>query len=115
MAHFIGNKGKSSASSDNQPSPQPSPCKGEGASIAVLQFVALARGEWGVQVPQSPFRVVGVTAEERYCLGCCGVRWFDVVEGVRWQVSGGKCQVSGGKCQVVICRCCGKDRENEIL
>jgi len=90
----------------NNLTPNPSP-KGEGsegASLAVLQFLAVARGEWSVQKSQSPFRVERVYAEERYCLGCCGVRWFDVIVG---------CQVSGARCQVVICRCCGKETSCE--
>lgn len=107
MAHFLGNKGKSSTSAGKDPTPDPSPNSkrefGEGrrgASIAVLQFVALVRGEWGVQALRSPFRVEMVTAEERYCLGCCGVRWFDVVVGF---------QVPSVRCQVAYCRCCGKE------
>lgn len=106
MAHFIGNKGKSSTPTGNQPSPQPSPLQGEGVSLSVLQFLVLARGEWTVQAPTSPFRVGRVFAEERYCLGCCGVRVHDVVEGVKFQVS-------GIKCQVVVCRCCGKECHDE--
>lgn len=79
----------------DQPSPQPSPLQGEGASLAVLQFVALMRGEWRVQAPRSPFRVVRVEAEHRYCLGCFGERVHDVI--------------CGSDRVIAVCRCCGKE------
>ena len=121
MDDFLGNKGKSSASTGKDPTPDPSPFSknenGEGSSIAVLQFVALARGEWGVQKVRSPFRVESVTAEERYCLRCCGVRWFDVVRGTPLPphafgaVTSPQMRESakfGGKV-LAICRCCGAE------
>lgn len=93
-SHFVG----------KQPSPQPSPLQGEGASLAVLQFVALIRGEWAVQAPKSLFRVEMVEADDRYCLRCCGVRVHDVVEGVK---------LPSVRCQVVVCRCCGMESRYE--
>ena len=92
MAHFIGKRHDASTPTG----------KSVSASLAVLQFVALIRGEWGVQVPRSPFRVESVTAEERYCLGCCEVRWFDIVSGQQSAVSFQR---------LAICRCCGAEVE----
>jgi len=71
-----------------------------GTSLAVLQFVELARGERTVMRPHNLFRVDAVRAEEHYCLHCFGVHWFDVVYGV---------QVSGARCQVKRCRFCGTE------
>ena len=68
-------------------------------SIAVLQFVALARGEMEVQAPRLPFRVAAVMAEERYCLGCCGKRTMDVIFGQAESLIFEK---------AMVCRCCGK-------
>ena len=90
-AHFVGKYNLT---------PDPSP-KGEGSSLAVLQFVALIRGEWMVHKPANPFRAVSMTADERYCLRCCGVRWFDVVCGHRSAFSGQVEEV------MAVCRCCG--------
>lgn len=104
MDNFLNNKRKSSASTGNEPSPQPSPDGRGGISLAVLQFVALARGEWKVQAERSPFRVERVFAEERYCLNCCGVRVHDVVEGQRLAVG---FTLAGTRQQLAICRCCG--------
>jgi hypothetical protein len=92
MAHFMGKDQSTSTPAG----------KSQGASLAVLQLLALMRGEWNVQAPQSPFRVERMTAEERYCLGCCGVRWFDVIEGQRLAVSFQR---------LAICRCCGAEVE----
>lgn len=100
MAHFIGNTTEPSTPTGKDPSAE----FGEGSSLAVLQFLVLARGEWTVQAPTSPFRVERVTAEERYCIRCFGVRVHDVVEGVR---------LPSIRCQVVVCRCCGKERRYE--
>jgi hypothetical protein len=108
MAHFIGNEGDASTAGGKRPSPQPSPMKGEGASLSVLQFVAIARGEWAVQVPRNAFRAEAVVEEQRYCLGCFGLRWFDVIRGC--QVSGAP-QGGGARCQVLVCRCCGASKE----
>ena len=105
MAHFVGDKGKSSTPTGKDPTPSPSPFSknenGEGSSLAVLQFVALIRGEWAVQAPKSLFRVERVTAEERYCLRCYGVRVHDVVSGQRLAFS------DQPKAEMAICRCCG--------
>jgi len=69
------------------------------SSIAVRQFMALARGEMEIQAPRLPFRVAAVMAEERYCLGCCGKRTIDVVFGQRESMIFEK---------AMVCRCCGK-------
>jgi hypothetical protein len=69
--HFIGDE------------PYPTPYKASSTvhetSLAVLQFVELARGERTVMRPHNLFRVEAVRAEEHYCLHCFGVHWFDVV------------------------------------
>jgi hypothetical protein len=54
-----------------------------------------------VHSPITPFRVAEVVTEERYCLGCFGVRNFDVVRGV----STG----STSAVEAAFCRCCGKE------
>ena len=82
-AHFVG---QGQFSGGEEPSTH-------GNSLAMVQFMELARGEREVQEPRNPFRVEAVKAEERYCLGCCGVRWFDVVMGFMGQGSGVTCQV----------------------
>lgn len=92
MAHYIGNNLEPATPTGND----------EDTSLAVLQFFVLARREWTVQAPKSPFRVERVTAERRYCLGYWGVRWFDVVEGVR--------RGAGSAMKLVVCRKCGKEK-----
>jgi len=62
-------------------------------SLVVLQFIELARGERKVR-PFNPFRVVAVRAEERYCIDCGDVRWFDIV------------YILGSERRFEICRCC---------
>jgi len=98
-AHLVNNP---------DPTPDPSPNSSNlergATSLAVLQFVALARGEWSAQVPCSPFRVERVTEERRYCLGCCRVRVHDVVKGQRSAFGGQLLEAS-----VVICRSCGEE------
>lgn len=93
MAHWIGNKSKPATPTGEQKT-------NSGTSLAVLQFLEIARGVRAVQVPGNGFRVASVTAEERYCLGCCGVRWFDVISAVP--------QGDAIRYQVAICRCCGR-------
>jgi len=75
----------------------PSPTAYE-TSLAVRQFCKLVRGERSVQKPSHGFRVEELRTDERYCLICFGVRWFDVIYG---------CQGSGVRGQVSVCRCCG--------
>jgi len=48
-------------------------------SLAVRQFVALARGDVGVHVVGNALEVVEVAADRRYCLRCYGVRMHDLV------------------------------------
>lgn len=85
-AHFV-----------NYPSPRPSPLQGEGASLAVQQFLELIRGDLPVQPPANRFRVAWLVMNEVYCLSCYGVRHHDVA-------------MDAGR-QVVWqhCRCCGKE------
>ena len=68
---------------------------GQGTSLAVRQWVDFARGK-PVHPVHQDFRVECVRAEERYCLACYGVRWFDVVEGPGVAMS--------------RCRCCGMEQ-----
>jgi len=49
------------------------------SSIAVRQFVALARGEMAVRRVNNPFQVMMVVEQRRYCLRCNGSRTFDVI------------------------------------
>lgn len=49
------------------------------ASLAVRQFVGLARGEMVRQSPRNRFRTVAVRGEKRYCLHCKGMQWTDVI------------------------------------
>jgi hypothetical protein len=100
MDKFLNNNSKPSTPTSND----------EDTSLAVLQFLVLARGEWTVQAAKSPFRVEMVTAERRYCLKCFGVRVHDVVSGFGLDTS----RESGGATRplkkLVICRFCGKER-----
>lgn len=83
-----------------------------GSSLAVRQFVDLARGWVGVHTPTTPFRVVSVTAEERYCLTCCDVRMFDVISPLSAQQTSpqmGERHLGGGALGVAFCRCCGTE------
>jgi hypothetical protein len=119
MDNFFKNKRKASTPTGKSPTPNPSPFSknengegSEGSSLAVLQFVALMRGEWVVQAPRSPFLVVRVFAEERYCLGCCGVRWFDVICGTPLPSASPQIPLRGylgGEVVMAICRCCGAE------
>lgn len=65
-----------------------------GSSLAVRQFVDLARGWVPVHQPSQPWRVEAVSAVERYCLRCCDVRIFDVVSGAQ---------------ETAFCRVCGEE------
>jgi hypothetical protein len=119
MDDFFKNSRKASASSGNDPTPSPSPFSknengegSQGSSLAVLQFVALMRGEWTVQKPRSPFRVERVVAEERYCLKCCGVRWFDVVDGFGLDTAVSTQPTRPPK-QMAICRNCGAEAKHD--
>lgn len=90
----------------------PPPSEGRaGTSLAVRQFVELARGEREVREAANPFRVVRVSEGRRYCLGCYGVRWQDVVEGFRSHPLTGA-GVPGDRFELMICRCCGKEQWN---
>jgi len=67
-----------------------------GTSLAVRQFADAAFGWVPVHTPIAPWAVASVTVEECYCLGCFGVRHFDVVTGKSGEVAR-------------FCRCCGKE------
>ena len=70
------------------------------SSIAVRQFIALAKGEMERRKPDNPFRVVYVVQQQRYCLRCCGPRTFDVIFKLGALVQ----EVE----TAAICRACGK-------
>ena len=91
-SHFIG----------RDPNFRPYMASSTTVSLAVRQFVELARGELAVQTPANEFRVETVKAEEYYCLKCLVVRWFDVIYGQRSAASG---QLTAIK--VKRCRVCG--------
>jgi hypothetical protein len=74
-----------------------------GTSLAVLQFVELARGVRRVQAPANPFRVVEMRREELYCLHCFGTYSFDVIYGFQ------QAAFSGLMLRVKRCRNCGKE------
>ena len=76
-----------------------------GTSLAVLQFFAIAKGEVPVHAPDNGFRTVRLVGEERYCLGCIGVRWHDVVEGELSAISSQRAAVSF---RIARCRVCEK-------
>jgi hypothetical protein len=80
-------------------------------SLAVRQFCDLAFGWVPVHRPSTPFKVEAVMTEQRYCLGCCGVRWFDVVRGTPPLAPPqmGESNLEMGKYQATFCRCCGME------
>ena len=69
-------------------------------SLIVLQFFELVRGVRKVHKPGNGFRTVSVKMEERYCMGCFGMRRHDVWIGSK---------LSGSEFQVARCRVCGKE------
>jgi len=71
-----------------------------GTSLVVLQFFAIVTGEVPVHKPANGFRTVRLVGEERYCLGCCGVRWHDVLEAELSAVSGQLSVVKIARCRV---------------
>jgi len=77
------------------------------SSIAVRQFVALARGEMAVRKVNNPFRVVMVVEQKRYCLHCCGARKFDVI------IKRGELLLEVET--AAVCRCCGEAIAYPIL
>jgi hypothetical protein len=83
MARFLGQDQNQNISSSTA----------QDTSLIVIQFLELARGEREVRQPHQ-WGTLTVTAEERYCLGCCEVRWMDVV---RFQAPGGR---------MMVCRLC---------
>ena len=78
---------------------QPSPV-GEGASLAVLQWMELVRGQRAVQAPANRFQVEQVLAEEHYCFHCLMVHWFDVICAIGEQ---------GAALRIWRCRSCRKE------
>lgn len=83
--HFVGEGGFLAAGA---------PTTGE-TSLAVRQFCAFAFGWVPPHAPSQPWKLVRVTAEEQYCLRCCGVRVFDVL--------------TGDERRTALCRCCGNE------
>ena len=71
-----------------------------GTSLVVLQFFAIVTGEVPVHKPANGFRTVRLVGEERYCLGCCGVRWHDVLEAELSAVNGQLSVVKIARCRV---------------
>lgn len=78
--------------------PAPSPNGKRNSSLAVRQFLALARGEVARIQPANDFRVGRMFVEGRYCLSCYGVRWIDVVVDAQ------------GVERLAVCWCCGDVR-----
>src|SRR4030067_1162635 len=93
MFHFVGQDHFSEKKRFHSPAYE--------TSLVVVQFFAIATGEVPVHEPANGFRTVRLVGEERYCLGCYGVRWHDVVEGVSDQLSA----VSGQQSTFKIARC----------
>ena len=69
-------------------------------SLAVRMFFAIATGEVPVHKPANGFRTVRLVGEERYCLGCYGIRWHDVLEAELSAVSGHLSVVKIARCRV---------------
>lgn len=67
-----------------------------GSSMAVKQFIALARGSMVPHAPHQPWRVVEVVMVEHDCEDCHCVQIFDVVIGE-------------GSRKFSVCRCCGSE------
>lgn len=66
-----------------------------GTSLAVAQFLAIARGVMPKQKPMNSARVSAVRVEERYCSYCYGMRWFDVVRVETWLIWFHRCRCCG--------------------
>lgn len=71
---------------------------GYGNSLAVVQFVELIRGERAVLRPVNRVKVAELVMDELYCLGCCGVRHFDVAQNARRQIVFSRCRFCGREC-----------------
>ena len=69
-------------------------------SLVVRMFFAIATGEVPVHKPANGFRTVRLVGEERYCLGCYGIRWHDVLEAELSAVSGQLSVVKIARCRV---------------
>ena len=70
-------------------------------SLAVLQFLALASGEWPVQSPANKKRVEMVLMQHGMCLGCCAMTDHDVLH------------FEGGN-ELSMCRACGHKLLNGV-
>lgn len=115
MAHFIGKDPNTPTPTGKSPTPSPSPNGREqfvegsqGTSLAVLQFVAIARGEVVVHVPANAFRTMSIMAERRYCLKCCRVRVHDVWHGFTDEFLGEKIGMDVNV-TFIRCRYCEKE------
>lgn len=74
--------------------------EGVGTSLAVKQFMAFARGEDVPHEPSNPWHVTAVVPALKYCLSCCGSRWFDEVQAVT---------ADGKTILIYRCRVCGAE------
>ena len=92
MFHFVGQDHFSEKSGFFSPA--------YGTSLAVRMFFAIATGQVPVHKPANGFRTVRLAGEERYCLGCCGGRWHDVLEAELSAVSGQLSVVKIARCWV---------------
>lgn len=78
-----------------------------GTSLAVLQFVAIARGEIAPHVPRQS-GVRKIRAEVHYCHGCFGDRAHDVVYGSSDHIMDVR-NPHNIEFRIAICRVCGKE------
>jgi len=92
MFHFVGQDQFSKKNGVHSPA--------YGTSLAVVQFFAFVTGEAPMHKPENGFRTVRLVGEERYCLGCYGVRWHDVLEAELSAVSGQLSVVKIARCRV---------------
>lgn len=98
MAHIIGNSPEPASPTGKRPGGENGK---ESTSVVVLQFMEIVRLRVRLHLANNPFRTVSVLAEERYCLGCAGVRWHDVWRGVR---------LTGETFARTRCRVCEQER-----
>lgn len=93
MDGHVINQGQISAGDGSAPT-------SSGSSLVVQQFLALASGRITVHKPANIYRTIKVIAEERYCFGCFGVHWHDLIVVALTATEKGA---------TAICRCCGKN------
>lgn len=69
--------------------------KGHGNSLAVRQFVELARGERRVCKPANQVHVITLAPVEFFCLHCFDVRWFDIGFDAHNRIVLSRCRTCG--------------------